>query len=279
MRRHVRQHDAVSRLLPLHQRALADAAELVRSSLGRGGRIRPRGDRAPVELLLADAHPVVSEHDGVVRPDDVVITFGQPHPVDVTAGGVTVRFPAARVTDALRRQLQIALWYELLALLDSRTADAELDGLLAARSRWRAAGLTVVWTNGCFDLLHAGHVWLLEEARAMGDVLVVGVNTDASIRRLKGADRPFVPLEGRVRVLRGLRAVDHVITLRGDTPSEEIGRLRPDICVKDDTYRTLPLPEREVVEGYGGRMELLPRVPGLSSTALARHVRGQAVGA
>lgn len=131
----------------------------------------------------------------------------------------------------------------------------------------------MVWTNGCFDLLHAGHVYLLETARALGDVLIVGINSDESIRRLKGTTRPFVGLAGRSAVLRAMRAVDHVITLREDTPCPEIAELRPDICVKDDTYAVLPLPERKIVESYGGRMHLVPRLTGLSTTDIAERVR------
>src|ERR1044072_2850274 len=106
------------------------------------------------------------------------------------------------------------------------------------RDGWRAAGRTVVWTNGCFDLFHAGHALFLEAARALGDVLVVGLNSDASVRRLKGPQRPFLDFASRATVLRAMRAVDHVVALREDVPSPEIAELEPDVCCKDDDYAT-----------------------------------------
>lgn len=134
----------------------------------------------------------------------------------------------------------------------------------------------VVWTNGCFDLLHAGHVLFLQAARSLGDVLVVGVNSDESVRRLKGSDRPFQEFASRVTLLKSIRYVDHVVAMSEDTPCIEIGELRPDVCCKDDSYSSLPLPERALVESYGGRMVLLPRVGGWSSTAIAERVRSSA---
>jgi len=150
--------------------------------------------------------------------------------------------------------------------------------LLEARTTWRQDGATVVWTNGCFDILHPGHIRFLTQARALGDLLVVGINDDVSVRRLKGASRPFVPLIGRITMLTGLRAVDHVVVLSGDTPTREVEALRPDVCCKDCEYAVLPLPEREVVEGYGGRMVLLPRDTAWSTTSLAGQVTAQLAG-
>lgn len=149
----------------------------------------------------------------------------------------------------------------------------ELEAVLGLRGQWRERGQTVVWTNGCFDLFHAGHVFLLESARALGDILLVGLNSDASVRRLKGPGRPFMRFEHRAAVLASLRAVDHVVRLDKDLPTAAIDALRPDVCVKDDTYASLPLPERAVVEAYGGRMVLVPRVPGLSTSGLAANLR------
>ena len=151
------------------------------------------------------------------------------------------------------------------------TGATSVKELLTVRDEWRRRGEIVVWTNGCFDLLHPGHLAFLTQAQALGDVLIVGVNDDASVRRLKGPSRPFVPLAGRVAMLNGLRVVDHVIVLEADTPVGEVDVLRPDVCCKDFDYASLPLPERAVVEAYGGRMLLLPRVPGWSTTSLAER--------
>jgi phosphoheptose isomerase len=147
--------------------------------------------------------------------------------------------------------------------------------LLELRERWRRERRTVVWTNGCFDLLHAGHVRSLEAARALGDVLVVGLNSDESVRRLKGEGRPIVPAEDRAAVLAALRAVDHVIVYSEDTPEAALERLRPDVHTKGADYAPpngKPLPERAVVESYGGRIEFLPLVDGVSTTRLAEKL-------
>jgi D-beta-D-heptose 7-phosphate kinase/D-beta-D-heptose 1-phosphate adenosyltransferase len=148
---------------------------------------------------------------------------------------------------------------------------AELQCLIEARTSWRRDGVRVVWTNGCFDLLHPGHVRFLAQARALGDLLIVGINDDDSVRRLKGR-HPFVPLTGRITMLTALGMVDHVVVLSGDAPTPEVDALRPDVACKDSEYAKLPLPEREVVEGYGGQMVLLPRDRAWSTTALAAHV-------
>jgi len=137
-------------------------------------------------------------------------------------------------------------------------------------------GRVLVFTNGVFDVLHAGHVRLLTQARALGDVLVVGLNTDASARRLgKGLDRPVNGLEDRAAVVAALRPVDFVVEFDEDTPSSLIESLRPDIHVKGGDYRAEDLPESAVVESYGGRVVVLPLLEGLSTTATLRKMQGE----
>jgi glycerol-3-phosphate cytidylyltransferase len=137
-------------------------------------------------------------------------------------------------------------------------------------------GRVLVFTNGVFDVLHAGHVRLLTQARALGDVLVVGLNTDASARRLgKGPDRPVNGLEDRVAVVAALKPVDFVVEFDEDTPVELIGAMRPDIHVKGGDYRAEDLPESAVVESYGGRIVVLPLLEGLSTTATLRKMQGE----
>jgi D-beta-D-heptose 7-phosphate kinase/D-beta-D-heptose 1-phosphate adenosyltransferase len=131
-----------------------------------------------------------------------------------------------------------------------------------------------VFTNGVFDLLHAGHVALLEVARAAGDALVVGVNTDASVRRLgKGADRPFVAEGERARVLAALAAVDCVVLFDEDTPLALIERLRPDVLVKGADYAPEAIVGAAEVEGWGGRVVRVPLVAGKSTSDLVRKLR------
>lgn len=143
----------------------------------------------------------------------------------------------------------------------------------AARWRARQAG-PVVFTNGIFDLLHAGHVHLLEAARAEGAALVVGVNTDASVRRLgKGADRPVVAEAERARLVAALACVDCVVLFDEDTPLALIRRLRPAVLVKGADYAREAIVGADEVEGWGGRVVRVPLVPGVSTTGLLRRLR------
>nr|WP_247695505.1 D-glycero-beta-D-manno-heptose 1-phosphate adenylyltransferase [Streptomyces sp. B93] len=145
----------------------------------------------------------------------------------------------------------------------------------AFAERVRATGGTVVAAGGCFDLLHAGHVGLLQAARRIGDCLVVCVNSDASVRRRKGDGRPVNPLADRVRVLRALACVDTVAVFDEDTPERLLSDLRPDVWVKGGDYAGADLPEAALLEGWGGQAVLLPYLDGRSSTALlARALDG-----
>ena len=132
----------------------------------------------------------------------------------------------------------------------------------------------VVFTNGVFDVLHRGHVQYLAAARALGDVLVVGLNTDASVRRLgKGADRPVNPQDDRAYVLAGLAAVDWVTPFDEDTPRELIAALLPDVLVKGGDYTRDTIVGADEVEAAGGRVEVIPLVPGRSTTEILQRVR------
>lgn len=134
-------------------------------------------------------------------------------------------------------------------------------------------GRTIVFTNGCFDILHGGHVQALEAAAVLGDVLVVGINADASVRRLKGERRPIVPERQRAEMVAALRAVDYVTIFEEDTPVETILALRPDVHVKSGDYRVEDLPEAPVVESVGGRIVIVPFVSGLSTTDIVNRIR------
>lgn len=138
---------------------------------------------------------------------------------------------------------------------------------------WREAGETVVFTNGCFDLLHVGHVQTLSRAKAEGDRLVVGVNSDASVARLKGPQRPINPEMDRAALLASLRCVDAVVIFAEDTPVETLRALRPDVHVKGGDYRLEDLPEAEVVQSSGGRVVLIDLVPGRSTTSMIERSR------
>ena len=148
-----------------------------------------------------------------------------------------------------------------------------LSELKLLRETYRKEHKIVVFTNGCFDILHAGHVRYLTEAKKLGDVLVVGLNSDESVRKLKGAGRPVNPEEDRAEVLEGLRAVDHVVVFHEDTAEEMARQLQPDVYVKGGDYSLERLPESAIVASYGGRTVLVPMVEGRSTTNVIRKLQ------
>ena len=148
-----------------------------------------------------------------------------------------------------------------------------LRDLVVEREAWRAAGRKVVLTNGCFDLLHAGHLALLEAARGHGDVLVVALNSDASVRGLKGEGRPIVPEAERAEVLLALEAVDCVVLYDAPTPIGEIRALLPDVLVKGADWAADEIVGRAEVEAAGGRVARVALVPGRSTSAIVEHIR------
>jgi len=146
---------------------------------------------------------------------------------------------------------------------------------LPAAIAWRRAQAgPVVFTNGVFDLLHAGHVALLESARALGGCLVVGLNSDASVRRLgKGADRPLIPQAGRATLIAALEAVDAVVLFDEETPLHLIESLAPDALVKGGDYTRPNIVGADWVEAHGGQVAIIPLLPGYSTTALLEQLR------
>jgi D-beta-D-heptose 7-phosphate kinase/D-beta-D-heptose 1-phosphate adenosyltransferase len=152
----------------------------------------------------------------------------------------------------------------------------DANALRAALAPRRRDGTRVVFTNGCFDLVHAGHVRYLEAARALGDLLVVGLNDDASVRRLKGAGRPILALAERAEVLAGLTAVDHLVAFAEDTPLALIEVLQPDVLVKGADWPADDIVGRDVVLAHGGRVERIDLVPGVSTSEIIRRIRASA---
>ncbi len=199
---------------------------------------------------------------------------------------VVIRVPSS---DTARiQEMHIALGHVLCELIDycqstpfsdvrqspsNASKLIALDELVAIREYLRTDGKTVVWTNGCFDIVHAGHIDSLMSARMHGDVLVVGLNSDSSVRSLKGAERPFFSVAQRATMLSAFEMVDYVVIFDDLTPTSVLERLRPDVHCKGDDYKDKSLPESDVVEKYGGRVVFLPLVPGLSTTAVLQRTR------
>ena len=141
------------------------------------------------------------------------------------------------------------------------------------RDVWKAEAKKVVFTNGCFDLLHPGHVTYLEDAKALGDVLIVGLNADASISRLKGESRPINALKDRAHMLMGLRAVDMVVSFEEDTPLNLIQALLPDVLVKGGDYEADDIVGAKEVRANGGEVVVVPFLDGHSSTKLIHRIK------
>jgi len=150
---------------------------------------------------------------------------------------------------------------------------ASLDAALIQIKAWQTAGNRIVFTNGCYDLLHPGHIHLLNQSRMLGDRLVVGLNTDASVRRLKGDSRPILTERDRAAILGALSSVDMVVLFDEDTPLQLIAALQPDILVKGNDYRLDQVVGRNVVEAYGGQVCLVPLLQGYSTTGIVERMK------
>jgi D-beta-D-heptose 7-phosphate kinase / D-beta-D-heptose 1-phosphate adenosyltransferase len=189
--------------------------------------------------------------------------------VAMAAAGVVVEKPGTASVSALEAGAALA---RLDGSAASEKAVDSLDEALERIQAWRRQGLRIGFTNGCFDVLHAGHVSLLGQARTLCDRLVLGLNSDASVSRLKGPSRPINLLADRAAVLAGLEAVDLVVAFEDDTPLSLIEALRPDVLIKGADYRVDQVVGADLVGGYGGEIALIPLVEGRSTTGIVRKI-------
>jgi D-beta-D-heptose 7-phosphate kinase/D-beta-D-heptose 1-phosphate adenosyltransferase len=263
---------------------------------------------AEPEAIAAGAHKVVREND----LDAIVVTMGDrgmlvvphdgPHSLiasqkrevyDITGAGdtaIAVLALSLALGTSLVDAAHIANTAAGIAVGEVGAAAVAAEEIIASLARqqtgkiftrarlaeqveaWHLHGRSVVFTNGCFDLLHLGHVSLLREASKHGDVLVLAINSDASVRRLKGKARPLVPEADRAALLAALDCVDAVVIFDEDTPLETIAAVRPDVLVKGQDYKPHEVVGRELVESYGGRLELVPLLPEHSTSALVDRI-------
>ncbi len=169
-----------------------------------------------------------------------------------------------------RDSLLASLSTELVLSTQEKVVDRA--GLLARAAQWRNRGETIVFTNGCFDLLHIGHITLFEDAHRMGDHLVIGLNSDASVRRLKGPRRPIVGEKERARILAALASTDAIVIFEEDTPLAMIEALRPDVLIKGGDYTEATVVGAELVRGWGGRVAIVPTVAGFSTGSIVQKL-------
>ena len=256
--------------------------EKLRTKHRIGALVVTRGSRG---LIVADGAPTPLQVPA--RRVDVFDVTGAGDTVAATlacaiAGGLSVR-PATRLANlaasiAVTRTGTVAVSAPELRALADREARSDrgllqVDQLLEFASRARAAGQRIVFTNGCFDILHAGHVSYLQEARALGDRLVVAINADDSVTRLKGKGRPVNALEHRAQVLAALSAVDWVVSFSEDTPENLLRTLQPEVLVKGGDYTPQTVVGADIVRDYGGEVQVLSLVDNLSTTAIVDRLK------
>ncbi|MHC4860402.1 MAG: D-glycero-beta-D-manno-heptose 1-phosphate adenylyltransferase, partial [Planctomycetota bacterium] len=230
------------------------------------------GAAAFFPVVPREVFDVTGAGDMVIAAIAMVLAAGGSYPDAVRIANVAAGIEVSRlgVVAVSPEEILEALYTEATGPAGKCRELPELLEILAAR---RQRGEKIVFTNGCFDVLHAGHVRLLTAARAEGDALVVGLNSDASVRRLKGEGRPVTEERERAEMLSSLTCVDHVVIFPEETPLEVVEEIVPDVIVKGEDWREKGVVGREVVEAAGGKVVLVPLVPGLSSTALIEKLR------
>jgi len=248
----------------------ATGAHIVAVTLDAEGAIVFERGRAPYRTY---AHPRRSARtsgagDTFAATLALAIAAGQTTPAAAelasAAAAVVVGKERTAICDARELRHQVAGGSKLVDSVDELAARVEFH---------RRQGRRIVFTNGCFDILHRGHVTYLSRAKALGDVLVVAVNSDESVRALKGPQRPVTPLEDRVQVLSALSCVDLVVPFADLTPERSIEVAKPDVVVKGGDYTIEMLPEATLVERLGGRVQILPYVDDRSTTGIIERIR------
>ncbi len=165
---------------------------------------------------------------------------------------------------------------ELLSAIEKENRKLKSqEEIIEIRKELKKQGKKVVFTNGCFDILHTGHVRLLEKTRALGDVVILGLNSDSSVRKIKGPTRPIIKESERAEILSALECIDYIVFFDERTPVNIIKKLKPDIHVKGGDYTNKPMPERKVIEGYGGKVVLIPLFKDFSTTSVIEKIKNE----
>lgn len=229
--------------------------------------VRPDGTGELFPTRARSVYDITGAGDMVLAMIGVALAAGTSPEVAIQLGNVAAGIEVEKIGVAQVSRDEIRSWL-LADQPDVRSKLVTIDELERIAIAHRARGESIVFTNGCFDLLHVGHVSYLQEAAQLGNHLVVGLNTDASVRRLKGPSRPVINETDRAAILAALACVSYVVLFEGDTPHELLLRLRPDVLVKGGTYKPSEVVGHEVVEEYGGRVCVTGMVDGISTTAI-----------
>jgi rfaE bifunctional protein kinase chain/domain/rfaE bifunctional protein nucleotidyltransferase chain/domain len=262
--------DRVAFLTAQSQRILdATRADLVVTTMDGDGTLLHRRGREPYRTRSAPA----PDHMSTGAGDTFTAAFALSLAAGATPEEAADAGQAAASVVVRRPGTAACTQHELVHELSTAGEGIPADLLVRKVEEHRRQGHTIVFTNGCFDVLHRGHVMCLEQAGALGDVLVVAVNGDESVSRLKGPDRPINAAEDRVAVLSALDCVDYVVVFDGDSPADLIRLVRPDIYVKGGDYHPDLLPEASLVRELGGQVQVLGYVPDRSTTAIVNRIR------
>ncbi len=232
----------------------------------KGIAVLRRDTRLLVPAVVRQVYDVSGAGDTVIAVLAVAMACGVPIETSVQLANIAAGIVVSKIgtVPIQREELLGALSQEIVLHMDEKVL--ALDRLRARMAAWRSVGHRLVFTNGCFDILHIGHIRLLEEARRRGDRLIVALNSDASVRRLKGPSRPIVAESERARILAALSSVDAVIVFDENTPLHLIEAIRPDVLVKGSDYTEESVVGAREVRAWGGRVELIPLVEGVSTS-------------
>jgi D-beta-D-heptose 7-phosphate kinase/D-beta-D-heptose 1-phosphate adenosyltransferase len=248
-------------------------AEVLLVTRGKNGMMLYQNKEEPVDIdtQAKEVFDVTGAGDTVVSVLGMALAVGFNYKDSAWLSNMAASIVVGKVGTAIVTLDEINEYLQEEMLRTSHTI-LKLEELKKIVSLAKSTGKTIVFTNGCFDIIHGGHIEFLQKAKAMGDLLVVGLNSDASVRELKGEGRPIKSERERANIISALKYVDYITIFDDDTPEEVIREVQPDILVKGDDYKIDEVVGREIVEGYGARVELIPIVHGLSTTGTVEKI-------
>ena len=248
-------------------------AEVLLITRGKNGMMLYQNKEEPVDIdtQAKEVFDVTGAGDTVVSVLGMALAVGFNYKDSAWLSNMAASIVVGKVGTAIITLNEINEYLQEEMLRTSHTI-LKLEELKKIVSLAKSTGKTIVFTNGCFDIIHGGHIEFLQKAKAMGDLLVVGLNSDESVRELKGEGRPIKSERERANIISALKYVDYITIFDDDTPEEVIREVRPDILVKGDDYKMDEVIGREIVEGYGARVKLIPIVHGLSTTGTVEKI-------
>jgi D-beta-D-heptose 7-phosphate kinase/D-beta-D-heptose 1-phosphate adenosyltransferase len=228
-----------------------------------------------IPTMAREVYDVSGAGDTVIATLTAAVTAGYPFTEAARLANMAAGIVVGKVGTQPITRMELETSIRMNGFESCAAFSGKITSLMAAETlikAWKSASQRIVFTNGCFDLLHPGHIHLLNSAKGLGDRLVVGLNSDASVRRLKGPTRPILDERARASLLGSLDSVDLVVVFDEDTPENILKVLKPDVLVKGDDYSAGDVVGREIVESYGGEIHLIPVLKGFSTTNLTQQI-------